>query len=1102
MRKQFSALALVLLMLLAALLGTSCGIKELKVEKNPQLVFVQGNALDLSAGALSADGKTVAFDADGVEVSGYNKDQLGEQTLTVTYKKKTVELKVTVVPRVQAAEQYVYFVGESIDTVGLRLRVTKDDGTYILVSGDDANVTVSGFTSEAPNDALSLNVTCRDGGVDYTGSITVSVVTPEISFKKPRKTEYGSHETELDTTGISLTLKNADGKTVRNINNSELKLEGFDPTAATAENPSVTQTVKVSFGGREMASFDVTVSYSNVSRIRDAAKVFAALDWSHYERPDNGMYLPAGTTDEMGKSAMDTLELYYGLTDKDAALISQNDMDAIARLAVIYGYNQWTAAIGRAYANVFELYLGEITYTCTNLQDAKNGLEKLRAASDDDTKLILRYSTLLKNEKLTNQCGKTIIYNGAQEDGVDVTLGISDMLSVVYDSNYFTTKVVNVLDKMIALPEILNVPADWTRDSLVNYKDAIEAAYNKILEIYLSDAGDIGAFEIVNNWREKKDFFEILYRYYFGEYKSTDTEISEAAGKKIDKLAEFYLPGPMQELYGKAVMAQLMQLAMSSYKSEYSSATGEVPPLMESTDFFIYYRDVIELSTEILNLNDELYNELYTRVFRTVVLQMMWSDCGYYDLLGTSAMDEDCLNVLEQYFDMWEAFETDNTYMTTAAFDTAVAKMFSDFVALRPNQQYNVMSTINYLYSENQLPSMVLYPNDGALFSEFATFIYVYYLDTLGVDITKENTEDNNYKLFTDLLIALECYANNDLNNFGSYMEQAQTAYAALTSAQKTTFDANLSFLYEKYSTIFTRFEKTTDAEGAAVYVYKTIELGDYAAVFEKLATELSRAQIAKLFIEDLAQFTGSSVDLYLAYIASYERIRVYADQILTCGNDEILRAFYEQPYGSSTDVSIYRSFYDAHGNYQRYLLMLGVGEEGYDNENTVALRSFLREYADYFWASVSLMYPSIPNTLGDSFELNADNLKTMMKDFRKLSNNEKYLLYGLDSLSLYYGGMVTYLNNLYPNSNVPELGYTLMLVEVYHYTYETAPDQTFTMTDGTVMTAKEMLLEAWTEFDSAYWSLEASEKAIFDQYFEEMMEYYRAICDSIDPEA
>ncbi|HBF14883.1 MAG TPA: hypothetical protein DDW30_04220, partial [Clostridiales bacterium] len=639
MRKQFSVLALALLMLLVSLLGTSCGIKELTVEKNPQLVFVQGNDLDLSAGALSADGKTIAFDADGVEVSGYDKDLLGEQTLTVTYKKKTVEFTVTVVPRIQAAEPYVYFVGESMDAVGLRLRVTKDDGTYISVSGDDANVTISGFTSEAPNDALELSVSCRDGGVDYNGSITVSVVTPEITFKKPRKTEYGSHETELDTPGISLTLKNADGKTTRNINNSELKLEGFDPTAATAEKPSVSETIKVFFGGREMAKFDVTVNYSDVSRIKDSAKVFRTLDWSHYERPENGMYLPEGATDAMGQDAMATLERYYQLNDKDAALIAQDDLDATARLAVIYGYNQWTEAINRAYENVFEMHLGEITYTCVEKQDAENGLAKLRAASDDDTKLILSYGSILKNEKLNEKCGETVIYDGAEEDGVKVELAVGHMLTIIYDSSYFSTKVVNVLDKMISLPDLLKVPSDWTVDSLAAYGDQIETAYNKVLEIYMSDAGDIGALEIVNNWRQKHDFFEILYRYFFSEYQSTDATVSEAADKKIDQLAKLILPGKLQEMYTSAVLAQAVQLTMRQAKSQYAGMDSGVPSLMESTYFFTNYNKLASDSLELFDENDPMYMELYRRVLAQTVLTLQWGDCGYYDLLGTSALD-------------------------------------------------------------------------------------------------------------------------------------------------------------------------------------------------------------------------------------------------------------------------------------------------------------------------------------------------------------------------------------------------------------------------------------------------------------------------------
>ena len=1105
MKKHFFTATLLLVLLLGVLSVTSCGLKELSIETNPQLIFVQGNELDLSAGMLSADGKSVPFNADGVEVTGYNKDLVGEQTLTVTYRKKSLHMNVIVVPRIQAAESYVYFVGESMDAVGLRMKVWKDDGTSFSVSADDENVTVTGFASEAPSDALDLQVSCKQDGVTYEGSITVSVVTPDITFKKPRKTEYGSHETELDTTGVTLTLKNADGKTVRNIEYGNLTFEGFDPTAATAEKPSVTQTIRVFFGGREMASFDITVTYSHVSMIRDAAKDFMALDWSHYERVELGMYLPQGATDEMGRSAMTTLELYYNLSDKDAALISRNEMDAIARLAVIYGYNQWGAALERAYHNVFEISIGDLTYTCTALQDAKDGLAKLRAASDEDTQLILTYSSLLKNEKLNNLCGETVIYQGAQEDGEDVTLTVGDMLTIVYDAGFFTNKVSAVLEKMVAIPELVTVPADWSADTLSSYKDGIEGAYTKLIDISLSDASGSGTYELINDWRENKDLFEILYRYYFGVYTADDQTASEEASKKIDKLTGLMLPGKLQEMYGSVVLAQLFQTSMASAKQNYDASSGEYPLVMESTYFFTSYEDVQKRSTEIFDLDDAMYNEVYRRVFAGVVLKLQWDSCGYYDLLGTSALDDECLAVLKQYRELWAEFEDDSKYVDSKEFEVGVSEMFHAFVALRPNQQYNVMNAINYMYGDNHVPSMVLYPNDGALFSEFATFIYAYYLDALGVDMNNEADLDGTaYTVFTDLMISLEAYANGDWTLFGNTMSTVRALYADWNGTQKDAFDRNLLFLYEQYDERLDQFEKVVDADGETTYSFKQIALGDYEETFRLLSDELTRAQLAKLFIEDLSQFTGQSVDMYLAYLASYERVRMYADEILNCGDESILRAFYWQPMGSDgNSLPLYNSVYDAEGNYKRYLLMMGVGEDDYCNENTVALRNFLREYADYFWVSVSLMYPTIQNPMGGSFEMNAQNIRKMMADFRALSSYEKYLLYGIDSLSLYYGGISIFLAQQYPNSAVPNLAYTLMLVEIYNYTYESDPEQTVTLEDGTVKTVKELLLETWYVFDSdsegSYQSLSSSDKAIFDQYFKEMTAYYRDVCARLE---
>ena len=1106
MKKKLFALTLFLVVLMAVFFCTSCGTKELKLEKAPQTVFVLGNEPDFSKGTLSADGKSIPFSANGVSINGYDKNKLGEQTLTVSYGGKAIELKVNVVPRIQAAEPYVYFIGETLDAVALRMKVYKDDGTFFAITGKDENVEITGFASDVPNDALTLHVLCRQDGVEFNDNITVSVVTPSVVFKKPRKTAYGSHETALDTTGIALSLKNADGKTIRNINSETLTLQGFEPAKATADTPSVKETVSVYFGGREMASFEITVNYSDVSRIRDNAKIYAALDWSHYERPESGMYLPEGATEEMGKSAMNTLSLYYLLSEKEAELISQNDLDAIARLTVIYGYNHLVEAIDRAYSHVFQISYGKITYTCEDIADAKAGLAKLRAAEDDDTKLILEYSALLQNEKLTNRCGETLIYAGAQEDGVDVDLSVSDMLSIIFDSGYFSNKVVSVLDKATSLPEILNVPNDWTKDGLAAYATAIETVYTKLNELMQNDAMESGLLDILNNWRDKKDFFEILYRYFFGVYKSEDTVKSEKASEQMDGLLKIYLPGALQELYSNAAMAQLLQQSMVNLRDSYDPSSGELPLFVESTYFFEYYNKAVELTNKILALNDDLYNEIFSRKLSGALLLLEFGDCGYYSLMGTSGLDDTCLNVLSQYWKLWEAFEKDNKFVDTAEFEIGVAQMFKDFVQLRPNQQYNIMNCINYLYGSNQTPSMVLYPNEGMLYSEFATFIYTYYLDLLGVDIT-DDSESTAYSVFTDLMIALECYANGDWTTFGTYMSKARTLYADWKGADKDTFDANLSFLYDKYNMLLDMFTQTTDKDGNVKYVFNSIDLGEYKEIFSKLADELTLVQLAKIYMEDLVQWTGHSVDMYLVYIASYERIRVYVDQILNCGDENILRAFYYQPYGGDNELPIYNRCYDAKGNYQRYLLMLGVGEAGYDNEKTENLRNFLRKYSDYFWTSISLMYPAVQVPIANPFEMNPETLKEMMTEFRNLSPEEKYLLYGMDSLQLYYSGMVLYLKQTYPNSDkIPTLAYTLMLIEVYHYSYQADPDKIVVTEDGTEMSVKELLLETWYAFESnsdgSYQSLSLEEKTIFNSYFEEMMEYYRQACEQIEAES
>ncbi|HBJ19395.1 MAG TPA: hypothetical protein DDY70_06645 [Clostridiales bacterium] len=1107
MMKKLTALAATLLLTLGVLLlCTSCGsVKELSVDKDhlPQTVFVEGNDLDLSAGQLLADDKTVSLTDPEVSVTGYDKNTVGKQTLTISYKGKETSLEVTVTPRFQPAESYLYFVGETIDAVSIRLRVTRDDGTNFSVSVGDEGVEVTGFSTDTATDALRLNVACRHDNTDYTGSFTVIVADPTVSFKKPRKSAYGSHELTLDVTGASLTLKNADGKVTRNISSDALTFTGYDPASVTAENPSATETVKAMWHGREMATFDVTVTYSDVSRVKDAAKTLSAIDWSHYEYPTDGkMYQPAGVTDADGKLAMSALELYYSLSAKDADFVMPAELDSIARLAIIYGYNEFYAAIKRAYADVFTLALDGgsvyLEYTCDTIDTARAGLAKLAAAEDDDTKLIFKYGNLLKNEKLSEKCGETVIYQGAEMNGQVVDLAVGHLMTIMYDSSFFL-KIEHVLEKMIAIPDLLTVPAVWTADTLATYADSIEAVYTKFVEISLSDATDGGIYGIVNSWREGHDVFEILYRYYYGVSKDTDTDVSEAALKKINKMVDFYLPGPLEDLRTSVLSATLVQRYMASGAQQ--AQYGQFPALMESTMFFSYYQDATEQIAALIEEGDEMYIFLYANVFAQSVLSLQVGSYGYYALQSTSAFDDDCLAIMKQYLAVWEAYEEDPTYANTTDFSTKVDAMFRAFVALRPNQQKNVLATINYLYGS--LDFMALYPSENGLYSEFASFIYANYVTALGIDLTAEEG-DPKYDLFLDLMAALECYANGFYSNFGEFMSDAATVFATLSADDRTLFESKLGFLYTDMKDKFANFTKKTEGEGEeekVTYEFNGVTLTDeWKAVFDEMNGELTRLSTAEQYIEGiLAQLTGQSTPLYLSYLASFERVRLLENKILTEGDDTVLFYYYNQ-VAADGEFPSYKSVYDARGNYQRYLILLGVDVDTY--EGFAALRTFLMNYADYFWTIGQLMNVMDPLASTSSFELTPASLKAMFAAFRALSADEKYMMLGIDSLNLYYGGLEAYFATVWQsNTNLSKLASALLAVEIAYITYDAYPDETYTYEDGSTMTTKELVVTSWDSFLLARRSLESDELTMFNEYFDDMYTYYYDVCEALAAE-
>ena len=93
--KIFVAVALIVFSLLLVACNGSDSPDSIYFTKEhtPKQTYVLGQELNFANTLLTVETngttETVAMDADGVTVSGYDKDKLGEQTVTVSYKDKT-----------------------------------------------------------------------------------------------------------------------------------------------------------------------------------------------------------------------------------------------------------------------------------------------------------------------------------------------------------------------------------------------------------------------------------------------------------------------------------------------------------------------------------------------------------------------------------------------------------------------------------------------------------------------------------------------------------------------------------------------------------------------------------------------------------------------------------------------------------------------------------------------------------------------------------------------------------------------------------------------------------------------------------------------------
>ena len=177
-------------------------------------------------------------------ISGYNKTQVGAQTITITYTdsenkvhKQTFGVTVNDAIKIITLEnnnfKTNYKYGENLNLSGLSLKVTKESGATTTVP-----VTSGMISGYNPNKLGNQTLTINYEGKQFTTVVNVVDYVKDITLTPPTKNEYKIGET-LSLVGGSITEKMASGANGSIIALTNNMISGFDSTTPGTKNLTV-----------------------------------------------------------------------------------------------------------------------------------------------------------------------------------------------------------------------------------------------------------------------------------------------------------------------------------------------------------------------------------------------------------------------------------------------------------------------------------------------------------------------------------------------------------------------------------------------------------------------------------------------------------------------------------------------------------------------------------------------------------------------------------------------------------------------------------------------------------------------------------------------
>ena len=1008
--KRILSIALIALMAVFALSFVACDnggepsviggntVTEIYIEKSkmPRQLYVQGQELDLTGGVLTTviDGaeSPMPLTAEGITVSGYDKNTVGNQTVTVTYKEKTTTFPVTVIaPAVAENYEATYFVGDVFNKTKGKLRLAKDNGDTFVVNMSDPAVVVTSFDSSKEGEK-SVSVSYTKDGKTYNCSFNVTFYAPsEIKFVAPKKTSYSSTDAQLNLSGGYLTVKAAaPAKLSKSVTLTQDMVSGYNPGALTLDNryEPVTQVITVSYAGQTW-TFNVSVTFSGRSVIEELAKQFSDLTWG-------GTDLPTLTEEQM-YAAVDAMEVYLGLAPAEQELISEETLTSIVRAATV-GAEELYAIELNSLADAFMLNFstGSLAILGKTYEVIENAAERLSDPNDGFN----RYSAILR-----------AIKSGYASVQLTSTLLVSNY--VVTHAEAANETIVPMLEHMLNVYDTMKgIPEDWDLETLEAYSGKILDTVSMILLSEYKGYNYMALYNPITNWRA--DFFEIIYTYYY--------EIKEGGKEDIQTKLWGVVPAP-------GLVYTWYTTFMNAYNEAYNiyaNAESGKSVLYDTSKFFYYYTTTVKLANQIKSEGTPMDKGIYELLSGDVLIEsyLRRGSSGYLAIMGLALNDSDVVDVWEAYLPIYEKYlSVANQEQYTAFLADNKADMqvlFSMLADLTPAQFHSFLSSLNYLYDNTggALP-LFNYSQNGA------TSVFVACVVSTCMSSTPESTR----AMLQNLFLAVEYYSlRNNSKKAIEYFIMAMDAVMAaegVSAEDKDAFFAayGMQTLFDKYKAIYDAVKDQTKIETDSDLAAKLEELNSWMDKYDEMLSVIVNTDTST--DEGMMRVNMA----YPLMFAIYDKIEQLRNEIMQ--TEEGVFALTAKEYSVLSDgedviFTLDTRYYSVKSITVNLMLSNAMGKDlVWDIHNVDGL-------AELFTKIVDVMYAEFNGKAYDG------NIYDIIAIFKNTTPETKYAFFQLQGTQMLYGAIERYMRSVLP-AELVETGIVRYMLDadIYYWVYQ-----------------------------------------------------------------